>query len=135
MLPDLLRPLALTTGLLLLLPPGWCCFLANLTQPPISARQSAAPKRTCCGHCGSKSEKSSRPVPDHVPGRDGKCPCGERTANAPGAPVNAGLDLSLPATVTITASVIAVTPEAACATSAAHFDQPSPHLLNCVWLC
>jgi hypothetical protein len=136
MLSALLRPLVLTAGLLLLLPPGWCCLLAGVTQPPVSAGRSATPsEHACCGHCGSKSAKSSRPIPGHVPGRDGKCPCGERTANAPGAPVNAGPDLSLPAPVAVTGCVTGFQTVAAYETTAAQLHPPHFHLLHCVWLC
>lgn len=133
MVSKLVRVLALHCGLLLLLPPGWCCLFAPFTKP--AGHILANSKPACCGHCGSKREKPSAPLRDHVPARDGKCPCGERAATAFGCPANAGPDLMFPtpgaATRVDTAYLAGSTcePPAACS-APSHF-----HLLNCVWLC
>jgi hypothetical protein len=131
----LLRSLALSCGLLLTLPPGWCCLLAHLTQRPVAAGQPVNSKPACCGHCGAKQGDRSRQIPDHIPGREGKCPCGERTATAPGAPVNAGPDLLLLAPGTVTGLDTAARAVPACDPPASYSAPPHFHLLNCVWLC
>jgi hypothetical protein len=134
MVPTLVRVLALQCGMLLLLPPGWCCLLAHLTQPH-ATHTSAKPKPACCACCGGEHDSPSAPAPDHVPGREGKCPCGERAATAPGASVNAGPDLMLPAPGAVTGCDTAAPAGPACEPPAAYSAPPHYHLLNCVWLC
>jgi hypothetical protein len=135
MLAAILRPLALCCGMLLLLPPGWCCLLAQLARPCAAAGLSAKPKRACCGHCGGKRDNLPAPASDHVPGRDGKCPCGERLATAPAVPESAGSGLALPAPVAVAPSDTTAPAAVTCETPAEHSDPPHYHVLNCVWLC
>lgn len=135
MLAVLLRPLVFAAGLLLLLPPGWCCLLGNALPRRVAVAHAAKPKTACCGHCGSQHGKPSDSAPERVPGRDGKCPCGERLSTVPGHSVGVGLDLSLPVPVAGNLGEASPPMGAAHKPTAAWADPPPHHLLNCVWLC
>jgi hypothetical protein len=135
MVRALLRSLALSCGLLLLLPPHWCCLLGGLTQLPPEALQGAKSKTACCPCCGGKHDTSSTPAPGQVPDRDGKCPCGERIATAPGVSVIAGPDLMLPAPGAVTGADQAAPACPAFEPPAAYTAPSHFRILNCVWLC
>jgi hypothetical protein len=122
------RFLMLGCGLLLALPPGWCCILAIQT-----ARQETTKLVPCCRSCCGNSN-SSTPTPKPVPHKPGRCPCADRQTTAPENVKTFHCDLS------IVAPLAALDP----APFEANAGEPAglpPHLcssaqlLHCVWLC
>jgi hypothetical protein len=89
-----LRSLALAAGLLLALPPGWCCIL-----PVLTARATASPtteRGACCPCCveppkGRAGDET--PPPEPV-----RCPCDDRAGTTLDSYETAGGDL-MPAVV------------------------------------
>jgi hypothetical protein len=127
----LLRLAALACGLLLALPPGWCCLW--LPQPArASAPPPVAPQCPCC-HPVTPAE-----LPTEAPAPSGRCPCADREATTPEAVKAPALQAG---------DCLAAVPAAGAdlEASAAPHGLPSPagyalpsaplHVLHCVWLC
>jgi hypothetical protein len=117
------RFLVLGCGLLLALPPAWCCYPAALPRAP----QSEPSPPACC-----QKEKAPAPSPLPLPAR---CPCYDRNTVASASPEKLAADLSLPAPLAV------VGPDSPCAGSTtvaaptALAPAPPLHVLQCVWLC
>jgi hypothetical protein len=129
----ILRPLTLACGLLLALPPGWCCMARAWESPQQAESDTPCPPPDCCPCKGPAQPKAPTPRPAPLP--PGQCPCDGRQSVAPDAPKAVGCDLSLPAPL----PVIDLVP------CRARGDGPvslpvfssdfSLHLRHCVWLC
>jgi hypothetical protein len=128
----LLRTLLLASGLLVALPPGWCCMVRSVASPQVPKRDTPTPK-SCCDCC-KEPAKPQTPEPRPLPHEPGKCPCGEHHSTAPDAPKALSLDLSLPTPSTM----IDLTPfwfdGRAVSSVVSPFDL-SFRILHCVWLC
>ncbi len=134
MRPFLLRLASLTCGLVLALPPGWCCLWlpepAHAAAAPSEA--PAKPCRPCCGHSVQPAEPAA-PAPVPPP----PCPCADRNATTPEAvkpPAllpGDGLAATLPA--------LDLTPSAAPEHLVPDLSLAPPstplNVLHCVWLC
>jgi hypothetical protein len=129
-----LRSLVLGCGLLLALPPGWCCtFALRAAKQGIS---QGPPKATpCCCPCCAKEAPPPAPTPTPAPKTPDRCPCADRHSTAPDAPKvfasDPGLVTPLPA--------IDLAPSWPGISALVGFRSPaaptSSHVLNCVWLC
>jgi hypothetical protein len=126
------RVLALVCGLVLALPPGWCCLLA---APKAPVRAAAPTCDGCCCCCRVAHPPADPPAPPRGPFAKGCC-CADRNATKP-----AGPEMIAPCPAP---DLLAVPPAAAPAP--AHLgpvlvaDRPDLHsppanLLHCVWLC
>src|SRR5690348_2493816 len=119
----LIRILCLACGLLLALPPAWCCWTPWLAP----AAQPVSPHASCC-----HKESAPRPAPVAPPAQ---CPCYDLQTVALTGPVKVAPDLAL-----ASSPVVAVVdsprggPPADAAPIAPQFSRPL-HLLRCVWLC
>ena len=126
-----LRLLVLGCGLLLALPPGWCCIFA------FRSVKQEAPKSSPCCCCPCCAEKAPRPAPTPTPAPKApdRCPCADRHTTAPDAPkvfvCDLGFVVHLPATD--------LSPSWPGVSSLVGPHSPavptSSHALNCVWLC
>ena len=126
----LLRSLVLGCGLLLALPPGWCCIFAFR-----SVKQEAPKASPCCCPCCAKEAPRPAPTPAPAPKAPDRCPCADRHSTAPDAPKVFASDPGFVAPV----PVIHLAPFWLGITAPAGFCPPaaatSSHVLNCVWLC
>lgn len=117
-----LRSLALLSGLLLALPPSWCCLL-----PTLSAEEDSSPPLCCCPAPPAPACPTQAPSP-------ALCPCGDRDLKVPDAPAPFAPDATgLPGAVFDHAapSAAGILDVSTCAAAAS-----CPlHLLHCVWLC
>lgn len=127
-----LRFLVLGCGLLLVLPPGWCCMFASWgrKQDAPSARPC---RRTCCGE--ENRSPTSTPTPRPAPRKPARCPCADRLSTVPDtAKVFAG-DPPIVAPL----DALDLSPAQPAVDSPVGFRSPSPpsatHILNCLWLC
>jgi hypothetical protein len=119
----LIRILCLACGLLLALPPAWCCW----TPQPAPAAQPESAPASCC-----HKETAPKPAPAAPPAQ---CPCYDRQTVAPAGSVKVAADLS-PALSPVVA--VADSPRAGPPAAAAPIAPPPSrplHLLRCVWLC
>jgi hypothetical protein len=130
----LLRLASLACGLVLTLPPGWCCWW--LPGPARAAAAPAeAPAEPCCPCCCHPAQPTEPATPAPAPPR--RCPCADRAATTPQAVKPPALQAG--------DGPAAVVPAADLAPSAAPnvlFGAASPSLpsaplnvLHCVWLC
>jgi hypothetical protein len=122
----LIRLVALTCGVLLALPPAWCCYAA-----PCSAPTTKPEPATCCH---KHKKEPARPAPScPIPPAD--CPWRDHHTIAPTGPEKTGAGPALPAPVALT---VLDTPRAGPAAAAAVIplvlSRPL-HLLQCLWLC
>lgn len=135
----LMHTLALAGGLLLALPPGWCCMVGPWGSAQKAGSRAAVPA-SCCGQCGSCCRTSQVPVepagpaPPQAPLPPAKCPCGDRHATAPDGPKVVTGDLVLLAPPTIESA------PAWCASerivlSPVFYSDLSLQVLHRVWLC
>ena len=130
-----LRSLMLGCGLLLALPPGWCCTFAFRPAKPAPAQQEA-PQDTpgCCPCCAKKAPRPAQ-TPTPAPEAPARCPCSDRQLAAPDAPKVFAADMGLVVPVPVT-DLFTFWPcgrfNVALRCPAAH---SSSHILNCVWLC
>jgi hypothetical protein len=124
----LLRSLVLGCGLLLALPPGWCCLPACQGTPKEQPRVC-----TCCGGEEPGNPPARQPRP--APAEPGKCPCAGRDSTVPDGSKVFGCDLSLPAPLAA-ARVLLCRVGPAGVTDVDH-PPPGPplQLLHCVWGC
>jgi hypothetical protein len=121
------RILVLTCGLLLALPPGWCCLL-----PQVGIRQPGKATASCCHHKDQASTPTTpkAPLPEHGP----PCGCVDRDSPVPSGPKTLPVDLaSVPAVVLQPvfdggAGAVVILTTAAVAS-------PPLNVLHCVWLC
>jgi hypothetical protein len=132
MLSSFLHHLLLACGLLLALPPGWCCML-QLPKAEEQARPAAPKSVPCC--CCKKGAKPASPTPAPPPQRPARCPCADRHSTAPDAPKVIGCDLSCVAPLPTTDLAPSGTAAGHPVVFRALPSETSPHLLNCVWLC
>src|SRR5947207_2817909 len=84
----LIHFLLLGCGLLLALPPAWCCYPVRLSPAPQSEPTPAA----CC-------HKPQAPEP--APPAPVRCPCDDRNTVTSAGPEKVAVDLSLPALLTL----------------------------------
>jgi hypothetical protein len=129
-----MRSLALMCGLILALPPGWCCMLSPRASTT-GARGEAKQVRSCCGHCKHSSKATHPSAPSRQPLPPGKCPCTDRDATSPDAFKILGSDLVLTSSTSVGDAV-------PCSVSFGHpievHDPPSDSsflILHCVWRC
>ncbi len=119
----LIRLLCLGCGLLLALPPAWCCWTPEYAP---AAPQAPAPA-PCC---------HSDPAPEPVPALPIRCPCDDRVTVSPAGPGKGAADLNL-ATPHVVANIDALraSPSADVRPIPPLLSGPRLHLLRCVWLC
>jgi hypothetical protein len=128
----LLHLLPLACGLLLALPPGWCCLLGPCPAraAPAPAEPSDGAQCPCCCHPNPRPEPA-RPAPPL------RCPCADRDATTP--------DVLKPPTL-LSGDGLAALPAGADLELTASHDAPVTHagplslsaplnVLHCVWLC
>jgi hypothetical protein len=129
-----LRSLVLGCGLLLALPPGWCCTFAFRAAKQETPQET--PKATpCCCPCCAKEAPPPDPTPTPAPKAPDRCPCSDRHSTAPDAlkviASDSGLVTPLPA-IDLGLSWPGIS-------ALVHFPSPAAptasHILNCVWLC
>jgi hypothetical protein len=120
---QLIQFLCLGCGLLLALPPAWCCWAPQLA----SAAQPESKRAPCC-----QNESAPKPTPAAPPAQ---CPCYDRNTTAPAAAEKVVADLScaVQPVVAVVASPRAG-PPAVAPPIPPPLSQPL-HLLCCVWLC
>jgi hypothetical protein len=122
------RSLALVCGLLLVLPPGWCCLL-----PRLGAQQpKPAPAHGCC--CGKKSKQPPTRQTPAPPAPVRNC-CGDREATRLAGPEKVSPDPGLWAPVIAPCDgLCGVSPSVPLALG---LPPPWPPLqiLHCVWRC
>jgi len=125
----LLRSLVLGCGLLLALPPGWCCVPA----PAVAAETPQAPREPscCCRHPAPSEDQPAPAVPAPPAGR---CCCEKESTEPPSAST---VDLdpagSLPLVDNAVCPALSLRDTAAYSGPRVH--APPPRLLYCVWLC
>jgi len=122
---QLARKLVCALGLVLILPPGWCCMLG--------ATRLAAEGKGQQGCCCKSHPNRTVPAPQTpTPFKD--CCCADRNTTPPAQPElptpEAVLVATLPAEVLSAASLF----EAGCGTVTIP-RAGSLHVWNCVWLC
>jgi hypothetical protein len=129
------RFLMLACGLLLALPPGWCCMAPFSACAQESAKGDAQQPRPCCQHADGTSKPSApRPSQPAPPLPLGKCPCAQHALSTD-APKAAGNDLALAAPPPLIDSVpFPVVADPVVIAPLPTFDH-SCRLLHCVWLC
>ena len=126
-----LRSLVLGCGLLLTLPPGWCCIFAF--RP---AKQEAPKASPCCCPCCAKEAPQPAPAPEPAaPKAPDRCPCADRHTTAPDAPKVFACDLGLVALVPVTDFFTSWPGVRSLVGPHSPAVPTSCHVLNCVWLC
>jgi hypothetical protein len=134
MLSPLARSLMLACGLLLALPPGWCCMVPFRACAQEAAPGDAQQPRACCRHADGASRPSPPRAPQPAPLPLGKCPCSQHAVSTD-APKAVGGDLVL------AAPPPAIDPVQFPAVAGPVVTAPLPtfdhslRLLHCVWLC
>jgi len=120
-----IRLACLGCGLLLALPPAWCCYAL-----PCSAAPKAAPKPAPC--CHQKQAPTPAPCRPQSPAH---CPLCDQHTVAPPGPEKSGAGPALPSPVV--AAVVEIPRAGPAAPAAAIPPDPSRplHLLQCLWLC
>jgi hypothetical protein len=129
-----LRSLLLVCGLLLVPPPGWCCYVVDMTEAlktPIE--QVPAPTKKCC--CCEEPAKPQPEQPKEKPGRPFTycCPAFDKLKSDGSvrfAPDSAGLHLAI-----IPLLPVSGTGEPWPSYSDSFTSSAPIHLLHCVWLC
>jgi hypothetical protein len=119
----LIRLLCLGCGLLLGLPPAWCCW-----TPPLTSAPQAEPEHASC--CSERP--SPKPVPSQPPVR---CPCDDRNTVTPAGPEKVAADLSLPAPLAVAPTDSARAGPDAGMAPLPPVLLPPLHVRQCVWLC
>jgi hypothetical protein len=129
-----LRALALTAGLTLALPAGWCCYvqlwLTERTQPAPTHPPADRPG-CCCQREASAPPPAETPRPRPAPE---KCCCADRQTTLPDQQHADGPDLAVWSPLP-TADVTSKPGPGAVADAAEPPRLPAPHILHCVWLC
>jgi hypothetical protein len=120
----LVRLLCLACGLLVALPPAWCCY-NPLRHSPAPAEPVHA---SCCHNTEAPKPAPAQPVPL-------RCPCYDRNTVAPAGPTKITADLSHPVPLVLAA---ADDHRAGLSFDAGPvrltLSRPL-HLLQCLWLC
>lgn len=133
MRPFLLRLASLACGLLLALPPGWCCLWL-----PGPARASAAPTEVPAGPCCPCCNHPAQPAEPAAPAPPQRCPCADREATTPEAvkppALQAGDSLATPVPAADDLAPSAAPGGLVPASSLALPSAPL-NVLHCVWLC
>jgi hypothetical protein len=129
---SLLRLASLACGLLLALPPGWCC----LWMPgPACAAAAPAEAEPCCPCCCHPAQPTEPATPAPAPPQ--RCPCADREATAPEAvkppALQAGADLGAP--VPVPALAPSAVQECLLPASSLTSSSAPLNVLHCVWLC
>jgi hypothetical protein len=128
------RFLLLACGLLLALPPGWCCMVPAHAVAQETRKSDDSQPRSCCGHSKEAPKPAAPEGPKRAPLPFGRCPCCDRTTSTD-APKTLGCDQALAAPLPLI--VLAASPTLA----GPILDQPvspfdhSLQLIHCVWLC
>jgi hypothetical protein len=127
------RFLVLACSLLLVLPPGWCCFpVWGATS--LGDCADTANVCSCCRHQTESSPGNQEPEPKQPV----NCPCDERISTTVEHSQVHALDLSLP---TLLAHIAVTLAPAGNRSFGFVGDTSSPaaepllHLLHCLWLC
>jgi hypothetical protein len=135
MRPFLLRLASLTCGLLLALPPGWCCLWLPGPARAVAA-STDAPAEPCCPCCCHPAQPTELPPP--APAPVPRCPCADRDATTPEAvkppALQAGADPGAPVPAAADLSPSAAPGGSLPALSLALSSAPL-NVLHCVWLC
>jgi len=117
--------LALTSGILVGLPPGWCCAAPS----PKAAELPPQPVHSCCQH--------EQPMPDKEPAPAQpiqKCCCEKDLASPPSPETTSPeLAISIPLAIPDAPALLAAGVSDLCFTD--HFSSPPLHVLQCVWRC
>jgi hypothetical protein len=127
----LLRALVLCNGLLLGLPPGWCCpFLARAHEP--------APQAKPCCHHTEETEQPSPPTPPANPEPGKPCDACACQRDATVTPDTRTLHPDVAVAIPLALAHVGTFPVGGSALSArpdVYALSPPPQLLHCVWLC
>jgi hypothetical protein len=118
--------LCLACGLVVALPPAWCCWTPQLPTPAPAEPTTAS----CCHKHESPPPAPAVPAPP-------QCPCEDRctVAAAAVAPEKVAIHLALPTALVLTdADTLGPGLAAAVAPIPPLLSRPI-HLLQCVWLC
>src|SRR5262249_54399789 len=86
------RSLALVCGLILALPPGWCCMAQPASASKKREKLALADHCSCCPKCGNPDQQES----EQAPSKPFRCPCDDRDLSTP-VKSGAGNVESLPA--------------------------------------
>ena len=120
-------------GLLLVPPPGWCCYVLELTVALAPAEQGPAPTKKCC--CCKETANPKPQQPKEKPGRPFTycCPAFDKLSpdgSVRFAPDSAGLFAAVIPLLPVSGTAVLL--------PACHYSIVSStalHLLHCVWLC
>ena len=118
-------------GVLLALPPGWCCFVMPAAGQVRQDEPAPAPCECCCKTAPAKPE-----LPPPQPVDPNRCPvCGDRDLVKP-APVEPPSDdlASLAASVPVIDVGVPALSLAGAAVTVGDLTRPL-HVLHCVWTC
>jgi hypothetical protein len=119
----LIRYLCLGCGLVLALPPAWCCYVPQQSMP-----QASEPARACC--C-CHHEPTPQPAAPKLP-PPGRCPYYDHHTTVPAKPA-IGPAFAVP--VVLFASHASAVHLSLAAVEHPRGPSRSVHLLQCVWLC
>jgi hypothetical protein len=120
----LIRLLSLGCGLLLALPPAWCCY-NPLPRGPAPAEPAHA---SCCHKKEAPKPAPCQPPPVH-------CPCYDRNTAPPAGPTKITADLSHPVPLALAAADDHRAGPPFDAGPVRLTLSPPLHLLKCLWLC
>jgi hypothetical protein len=128
-----LRSLLLVSGLLLVPPPGWCCYVVDMTEALTPIEQVPAPTKKCC--CCEEPAKPQPKQPKEKPGRPFTycCPAFDKLGpdgSVRFAPDSAGLSAAV-----IPLLPVSGTGESLPSCRDSIVPSTALHLLHCVWLC
>jgi hypothetical protein len=128
-----LRSSLLVCGLLLVPPPGWCCYVLDMTEALTPVEQVPAPTKKC--HCCGEPAKPQTKQPKEKPGRPFNycCPAFDKLSpdgSVKFAPDSAGLSAAVIPLLPVSGTG---EPLPACHNSLV--PSTALHLLHCVWLC
>jgi hypothetical protein len=128
------RYLLLTCGLLLALPPGWCCMVPARGVAEDVRKRDDSPPRSCCdrGHRAPAPAAPERPKRAPLP--FDQCPCFERSASTD-VPKTVGCDHALAAPLPLVDLVPSPTVAVPTLAQPASPLDSSLQLVHCVWLC
>ena len=123
----------LVCGLLLVPPPGWCCYVVDMTEALTPVEPVPAPTKKCC--CCEEPAKPQPKQPKEKPGRpiNNCCPAFDKLkpdGSVRIAPDSAGLSAAVIPLLPVSGTGVL---QPACQNS--FVSSIALHLLHCVWLC
>jgi hypothetical protein len=127
------RFLLLACGLLLALPPGWCCMVPAWGTSQETPKSDGPQPRSCCGHSNEAPKPAAPERPNRAPLPVDQCPCCERSTSTD-APKTVGCDQALTAPLPLIDLAAAPVAGPILDSPVFLFDH-SLRLIHCVWLC